>query len=147
MTQKIIISKAGYNILTETNVNNLIFSSDYNTLKYATTGTINVTGNYADYYHTVAAVPPFFPATYWNRAEATVAHGLGYTPYFSGYMEGTAFRAQTPIYFGDFIYSGYHSVYADSNYLYFTAVFNAEYSTGTYSFTYYYRIFKNNTGL
>lgn len=40
--QKIVISKPGFNVLTETNPNNLIFSSDYNTFKYGVSGTVTI---------------------------------------------------------------------------------------------------------
>lgn len=59
MAQKIIISKSGFNVLTETNAKNLIFSSDLNHLKNKTAGsfteTIAAGGSYTE----------------------TVAHGLG----------------------------------------------------------------------
>lgn len=43
MSEKILISKPGINVGTVTNPNDLIFSSDYNTLKYDTIGSTTVT--------------------------------------------------------------------------------------------------------
>lgn len=149
MTQVLKVTKSGYNAITETDNDNLVFSSDYGTLKYYTTGTITINVNYANYYHTTPAVPPFFPATYSNRAVGTVTHNLGYTPYFATYLAGAvgSEAVQLPLYFGDFIFWSMYSSYADSSKLYFVVQFNTETTSGTFDITFSYRIFKNNLGL
>lgn len=62
MAQKLVISKAGFNALTESDPNNYIFHSDYNTFKILSEGTLtsqSVTAN---------------PSTF------TVAHGISGIP-------------------------------------------------------------------
>lgn len=63
MSQKIIVSKAGSNVLTESNLNNFIFHSDYNTFKIIATGTVSFT---------VTAGT--------SVGDFTLSHGLSYTP-------------------------------------------------------------------
>jgi hypothetical protein len=72
MGQKIIVSKATFNALTETDPRNLIFSSDLNSLKTAGSGTIQKTlsGN--------------------SSTSETVAHGLSISPLVLGYFRNTA---------------------------------------------------------
>lgn len=62
MTQVIKVSKAGYDVLTESDINNYIFDSRYNTFKIIAEGTL--------LNQTVNTDPKTF----------TVAHGLSYTP-------------------------------------------------------------------
>lgn len=59
MSQKIVISKVGYNVLTETDPNNLIFSSDFNHLKNKLFGSFT---------QTISAGSSY---------TETIAHGLG----------------------------------------------------------------------
>lgn len=72
MAIKIIITKAGYNALTETDPRNLIFDSSLNYLKTAGSGSITKTlsGNSTD--------------------SQSVAHGLGYYPLVSGFYRNTS---------------------------------------------------------
>lgn len=81
MAYKIVISKVGYNVLTETDPNNLIFSSDYNTLKYYASGLLNLTftGNGA-----------IDQSTY-------VTHNLGYEPYFEAYVKDNYMAKWVPV--------------------------------------------------
>jgi len=65
---KIIIAKPGYNAETETNPNNLIFSSDYNTFKYYLSGSTN---------YTIPALGVPHTGEY-----TIVTHNLGYEPFF-----------------------------------------------------------------
>jgi len=60
MSQKIIISKPGVNVGTVTDPNDLIFSSDYNTLKYNTSGSTTVTIYESD------IIPDEYGITYYN---------------------------------------------------------------------------------
>lgn len=71
MTQKIIVSKPGYDARTETNPDNLIFSSDYNTLKYYVNGGVDI----AVYVDTEG---------YYSFTKEII-HGLGYKPFFKTY--------------------------------------------------------------
>lgn len=149
MTNKIIVAKSGFNARTETDPDNINYSSDYDSLKYEIVGTKVVSVNRANYYHSVAASPPF-PAVYYNRATATFAHGLGYTPYFSGYFidgAGAGNDIQTPFLFGDAGFVASLAVFADSTNLHFLVQFNTTFSSGTVNYTFKYRIFKNDLGL
>lgn len=67
---KIVIAKPGFNALVETNPNNLVYSSDYNTLKYSQSGAeqISIVGD-----NTI------------KQTEITIPHNLGYTPVFIVY--------------------------------------------------------------
>lgn len=64
MSRKIILAKSGFNALTETDPNNFIFHSDYNTFKIVAQGTLEN--------QTVNADPTTF----------TLTHGKSYTPNF-----------------------------------------------------------------
>lgn len=134
MSEKIVISKPGFDVTTTTNAANLIFSSDYNTLKYFLSGTHNlsINGNGST-----------------QVSKFTVAHNLGYKPYFTCLVSGgTAFYNTVPIDQNTaapntFLYAG---AYADGTNLYLTLQTN--YSLGsTASVNYAYKIYKNNVGL
>lgn len=132
MSEKIVITKPGFNAGTETNPLNLIFSSDYASLKYYTSGSINVS-----YSGTVG--------------EGTVNHGLGYVPFFVGYVGPLVGVGTGDAYcmcpfnqadMSDFIYA---STWADSNNLYFRVEKTVGVANGTLTFP--YKIFRNNLGL
>jgi hypothetical protein len=126
MAYKLRISKSGYNVLTETNLNNIIFDSDYNTLKYHSSGSVNLTASGSD-------------------VSTSIAHNLGYVPFFIVYCFGfiSTSYAMCPFYFADVGYYAHISAYADSTNIYFTIQTNSY--TGTMTFL--YKIFRNNTGL
>ena len=67
MSYKIAISKPGYNVLTETDPNNLIFSSDYGTLKYFTSGSLTISVSVA--------------ANTQYSVSNSIVHNLGYLPF------------------------------------------------------------------
>jgi hypothetical protein len=129
MSNKIIIAKPGFNVLTETDPDNLIFSSDYNTLKYAISGhyeMLNVTDN----------------------TDVTIAHNLGYVPFFLCFCND--FVAQ-PTYYGmtEFFNSlggrlQAARAYVDSTNLYLSL--NLAHGSAI-TVEWYYKIFKNNLGL
>lgn len=148
MSNKIIVAKSGYSALTETDLNNIAFHSDYNTLKYYSQGTTTVTVNKADYYYTNPGSPPFVPTTYYNYKVGEISHDLGYIPYFVGYISLSGTEAcQAPFAYGDAFFFLYESVYADSNKLYFVVHFNSTDNSGLEEFDFSYRIFRNNLGL
>lgn len=125
MAQKFIISKPGFNVLTETDPDNLIFSSDYGSLMYYASGAVVVT-----------------PAG--TSAEAVVAHGLGYIPYFLAYIDRFAGPPLSDFNMcpGKFA-SGAGFVdadaYADAANLYFTI--HTDFNTSAFTFRYF--IFRN----
>jgi hypothetical protein len=132
MSEKIIISKPGFNAGTESNPDNLIFSSDYNTLKYYASGSINVAYNDNNTIYI-----------------GTVSHNLGYIPFFMTYVptggQPTLFNL-TPDNRQTGAGAEYYNAYADSANLYFTAFKNKSSGIGGTE-TFYYKIFKNNLGL
>jgi len=137
MSQKIQISKAGIGAGTAVNANDLTFSSDYNTLKYSTSGSITVTTGTA-----IGSV----------QAIGTVTHGLGYYPFFTVTMTdlGGYFGYQiAPTCFADAGYYGYEFSYADSQKLYFKVIKGNVWSsnTGIGTGIFHYKIFKNNLNL
>ena len=130
MGQVIRISKANTNAVTGTAPDNLIFSSDYNTLKYYTSGTINV----------IRA---------GTNAEGTVAHNLGYTPFFIAFVNqyaGTADYSMCPGRQAELGIYTHADSYANGTNIYFSIISNIG-GTNQVTFTYRYFIFRNNTGL
>lgn len=132
MSNKLVVAKPTFNVLTETNPDNLIFSSDYNTLKYA------ISGNY-----TMSAVIA--------TTNVTIAHNLDYVPFFICYCND--FVAQ-PTYYGlteyfnttpDAILKAARA-YADSTNLYLSLNLGGA-NTVPYTVNWYYKIFKNSLGL
>lgn len=130
------VSKEGYNALTETDPNNYVFLSGYNTLKYLPSGagnqSITIVGD-----------------TTLKSTEVTVAHNLGYVPYFTCFVDDfinfpnsrfalAPFRNQTLTTIRK------SEVYADSTNLYLK-MFNQ--SANTYTGRFYYKIYKNSLGL
>jgi hypothetical protein len=84
MEQKIIVTKPGYDADTDTNPDHMIFSSDYNTLKYsAANGTITLD------------VDTQVDGVY--RVEQNRPHGLGYIPYFKAYVYASFIGFYVPV--------------------------------------------------
>ena len=131
MTQILKISKAGVNVVTGTAPDNLIFSSDYNTLKYHLSGTINVS-DITD-----------------GTVNGTVSHNLGYVPYFTAYVNKYATPGgedynMCPSQFQDVDVRAIAQSYADTANVYFRCI-NVNAGTTTYTFRYF--IFRNNLGI
>lgn len=149
MAQKLVISKPNYNVLTETSPDNIIFSSDYDTLKYSILGTTTLTVNFAEYYYSESAGP--FGDNYYSRKVVTIAHNLGYIPFFVGYLlnyPSSGKDVQLPIYAADFTSFGAISCYADSTNIYFLYyASNLDVNSGSQTFDLKYRIFKNDLGI
>jgi len=129
MTKKIVITKAGYDATTETNVDNQVFNSDYDTLKYYSSGYVDVTVSGSD-------------------AEQTVTHNLGYIPFFIAFVNYYAGASannfnMVPGTFSDVGVYDTAQAYADSTKLYFKVFTNS----ASLTFRFYYKIFRNNTGL
>jgi hypothetical protein len=128
MSKKLIITKSGYDALTNTNPDNEVFNSDYDTLKYNTSGYVDLVVS-------------------GSNAETSIVHGLGYVPFFTCYVNGFTPSGNeyhmTPGLFAGFgVYATAQS-YADSNRLYF----RVETNSATFTFRFYYKVFINDTGL
>lgn len=135
MAKKIVISKSGYNAASETNPNNLIFSSDYNTLKYYASGYVDI--NYdedtsgSDVYST-----------------STAAHGLSYVPFFYAFVDidSSGTFEPAPDLFGSISTIRYFYVFADSTNIKFVCwIKGSSGSAQTARFRYF--IFKNKIDL
>ena len=131
MSQKLLISKSGYNVLTETDQRNLVFTSDLGSLKYYAEGSSGVSGGAG--YTTVE-----------------ITHSLGYIPFFTAYIGVLAVGGDTddycmcPFIFADMSNFFVGSAWADSTKIYLQIWH--DYGT-TVSVTFYYKIFRNSTGL
>ena len=129
MTNKIVVAKPGFDAKTETDPNNLNYSSDYDSLKYYASGSASLTPNGVD-------------------IETSVAHNLGYIPFFIAYVHtitSTTKYSMCPFTFSDAGFYATICVYADATKLYFKIFTNT--FTGIYTFTFQYKIFLNRLGL
>jgi hypothetical protein len=128
MSQKIVISKPGFNVLTTTDPNNLIYSSDYPTLIYYTSGTF-------DFGNTTA-----------TSGSMNIEHNLGYRPFFLVYTNfGAPDPAQffmCPFYFDDGG-GGFGYAYAFADELELICRFDRA-GTGSINPIFHYKIFRNN---
>ena len=133
MSQKIRISKSGYNAITETGTDNMVFDSDYNTLKYHLEGSTSLTFS--------SATP--------ETKETTITHNLGYIPFFKAFVDDPNFSPvrwyMMPYTFADAGAYIYFFVYANTTQL----VFRVEHSgvAASVTATFKYKVFRNNTGL
>lgn len=134
---RLAVAKSGSNVLTETNPDNFNFHSDFPTLKYYLSGSYTMTVSQTTTY--------------------SIYHGLGYVPFFIGFVNDIAGTitdayAIAPYWWGrSTIWDPNKSigafVYADSNYLYLKAYYQPNAVGLQKTFTFYYKIFKNNLGL
>jgi len=130
MTQKIVIAKPGYNAITETNADNLVFSSDYDTLKYHASGTVSLSVSGSD-------------------KETSITHGLGYIPFFVVYVNNFASASSSNFSMVPAVFSGFPALYAtanayaDSSKIYF----KFETNTASATYTFYYKIFRNRVNI
>lgn len=139
MTYKIKISKSGFNAITDTDPNRLVFSSDYNTLKYYTNGSVTLSGSWTTN-----------PGNSVKTYTTTVSHNLGYKPFFVCYVNFIGKYNIIP-YKDSFMTIGsmIASAWVDNNNMYFDVQLRPGIwsYTWNFNFTFYYKIFKNNLGL
>lgn len=135
--RRLVIAKTGYNALTETNPNNIVFDSQFKTMKYSLEGdvTVNIPG---------AAYPAVYETT-------LVTHNLGYYPFFQCFGHDTTapgFTYMMPINFADAGFERYDSVYATTTALIFRSEVNSIYggSSGAYSLKIFYKIYSYDLG-
>lgn len=129
MSNKLIITKAGFNAKTETDPDNIIFSSDYNTLKYALSGNYEMTGVTGD-------------------TDVTIAHNLGYVPFYivycNDFVAQPTYYGLTEYYFGLGGRTQRAKAYVDDTNLYLSLDLDAG---AAVTVKWYYKIFKNNLNL
>lgn len=134
----IAVAKAGSNVQTETNPDDYNFHSNYATLKYSTSGVYSMTVSAT----TVHAIP----------------HGLGYVPFFIGFVNdlanniGTSNYAIIPYYWGRSSLGSPNQdiaafMYADATNIYVKAFYQPNAVGTTKTFNFYYKIFKNNLSI
>lgn len=151
MSQVFAFSKPGIEVTTATDPDDFVFHSDYDTLKYGAQGAVVLNTNLANYYY-VEPGGMLFPDVYYNYSVGSMAHNLGYVPYFAGYGINFVYPTpsnaiQLPFAFGDALSFEYSSIYADDTNLYFMSHFSDTNNSGTVSKLFGYRIFKNDLGL
>lgn len=133
----VAVSKTGKNALTETNPDNFNFHNAFSTLKYYDSGVYNM-------------------GSITNTTTVTIAHNLGYVPVFIAFVNDlagiTGGYALLPYYFGRS--SGALPTrdvaafaYADATNIYLKAYYQANAVGTSFTFNFYYKIFKNNLGL
>ncbi len=146
MTPTLAFSKSGINVLTATDPDDFVFHSGYDSLKYYSQGTVTMNVNLANYYNTFTC---FTDTIYEHYTVSEVSHNLGYVPYFVGYMfdfPSSGDAIQLPYAFGDACAYANINVYATTTKLYFAAHHTGG-NSGTQTFKFSYRIFRNNVGL
>lgn len=131
------VAKQGCDVLTETNPDNFNFHSKYPTLKYYDSRSYSMTVSQTTVY--------------------TIAHNLGYTPFFIGFVNDLVnfipnAYAIAPYYWGRTPYPQPPQdigsfVYADANNIYLKAYYQPGAVGLSNTFTFYYKIFKNNLNL
>jgi len=139
MTQKIIIAKPGYNALTDTDPNHLNFSTDFNTLKYSISGSKRINGSWTTN-----------PGDSKKVYTETIAHNLGYVPFFICYTNfATAYNIIPYIYSVMTTGTEIASAWVDATNIYFDVQLSPGINAHTwdYDFTFYYKIFKNRLSL
>ncbi|MCR4330017.1 MAG: hypothetical protein NUV65_05755 [Candidatus Roizmanbacteria bacterium] len=136
---KLVISKPTKNALTETNPDNLIYSSDYDTLKYYVAGSAAVS-------IPTEASPQTYETTF-------VTHNLGYYPFFVCFISfddaPTLQYYMMPFDFADFPMSSQNYVYVTTTTLIFRSwnydVFGGD--VGGQNIHLHYKIFRNDLGV
>ncbi len=135
MAYKILLSKIGKEAAGTTVADDLTFSSDYNTLKYFSSGagTLTIVGDGT-----------------MKTATGTVAHNLGYKPFFTAYVletfttsgaTGYTFVPKMPHSLSVYRYK---NAYVDTNNLYYKFWFDG---SGTETAEFSWKIFKNKVDL
>ena len=143
MSQKIVIAKSGFNPLTEIDPNNLIFSSDYNTFKYATSG--NYTINFSNPNPWLLITDPYFPPVIEETTILT--HNLGYYPFFVAVIGGVLVAGR---YINLPYFTGSANAPHESINLYTTTsalIFRIDSTLASKTLVIYYKLFKNNLDL
>jgi hypothetical protein len=141
MAYKMVVSREGYNALTETNPHRLYFSSDYLTLKYS----------YPIQTKQVTLTVP--PLSYTYTVD-NIYHGLGFYPFYTVYIKGSFYDEIKPNFiaeetddYGD-VALFFASVYTDTNYLrLFIYGINLNYVSVSDTFTFYVKLYKNKVEL
>jgi len=140
MTQKIRVSKPGYNVLTEATLDNIIYDSEYDTLKYHASGLLSIVINEA------AANPPYEYVTFVN-------HDLGYYPFFEVFVKHLT---NWQMIGSSYVTAGYGSgsgvfrkfeAFCTTTRLYVKVRGDTDGVADSYTADFRYKIYRNNLGL
>lgn len=130
------VAKPGHNVLKTKDPNNLIFSSDYNTLKYFQNGQIALNVNE--------------PVTTLYTVKTNIAHNLGYFPFAIVYAQDNIMANPQPLgrfQLGSGAYRQFYYYMTTTN-IYFVATgYTGTISGDSYTVNFYYKVFSNNLGL
>jgi hypothetical protein len=134
----ISVAKDGHDVRTETNPDYFNFHSNYPTLKYY-----------------LSAAWPMGSVT--TTTVKTIAHNLGYAPFFVGFLKDIAGILVNSYAIAPYFYSRSNlahplqsvggMVYVDSTNIYLKAYYQTNAIGTSFSFDFYYKLFKNNLGL
>jgi len=139
MSYKVVMTKPTKNALTETDPNNLIFSSDFNTLKYFLSGNVNLNGSWTTN-----------PGDSVKTFNTDYSHNLGYKPFFICYVDfGSGYNIIPYIRGSMIVGSEIASAWVDNNKIYFDVQLppGLHSNNWNYNFTFYYKIFRNSLEL
>lgn len=138
---KLAIAKPGFNALTETNPNNLIYDSRWGTFKYFVEGTKTIN------------VPSGSPGAGVSliHEEVVYTHNLGYYPFFTGQAEFNSLGSLYPfsVGFADGGVWGFDDLYMTNSQLIYRSDVGSVFggSVGGYTIKIYYKIYSTNLGL
>ncbi len=130
MTVKIVVTKSGFDADTETNPDNIVFSTEYNTLKYYLNGnqSIQIVGDGT-----------------LKTTTVEITHDLGYVPFFLVYVDdfvaANGHYNIVPFTSSTVTVTRAAEAWADTTKLYLKMTNK---SSNTYTAHFYYKIFKNN---
>lgn len=132
---QVAVSKDAVNVLTNTNLDDTVYSSEYDTLKYYTSGSETMTINASD-----------------NDVSITVNHNLGYKPFFMFSINDPNVLASDEFSQGSITSSAlgdYATLtgYVDSSNLILRATTTVAGGFSANTLKYHYKIFRNDTDL
>lgn len=135
MSQRLRLSKPNYNVLTDTDLNHIVFDSGYDTLKYYVSGSKSVS-----------------VSSGVQSASDSVTHSLGYAPFFAAYLELTFSVGAgnwTHVPFTSTSGADYSVItaYVDTSKIYFKATTTDSGGFGAMTLNFKYKIFRNDTTL
>lgn len=140
MTQKLRIAKDNFSADAVTDLNNIVYDSEYDTLKYYASGLISISIS------KTASDPPY-------QSSDFVTHNLGYYPYFHVYVKHLT---NWQMIGSSYVTAGYGSgsgvyrkfqAFVTTTRLYVTVDGDTDGVSDSYTADFRYKIYRNNIGL
>lgn len=135
--RRLVIAKTGYNALTDTNPNHMVYDSQFKSMKYALEGnvTVNIPGG-------------SYPVAYETTI---VTHNLGYYPFFQCFGQKSSTPTLNyimPINFADAGYELYDTVYTTTTALIYRSYGASAFggSLSAYTLKIFYKIYSFDLG-